>query len=197
MRINNDKATSKSFIEFEKPCRTDVQVKIILNQKTPNNFNNGKIDYTPPLNKYHLRPSSEYRNKSINLSYKRDGNKSAIFYDFPDNEIEKRVDMGYCRDLHEKLLKEQQDKIKQKIEERENRSKVACEKALKLKNYEKDDLIKKNEADIFFLHRDRRDPILEKAKQRNVSNENRILGMAKHIKNEKPEVTSYYKKCVE
>jgi hypothetical protein len=105
--------------------------------------------------------------------------------------------MGYCRDLHEKLLKEQQVKIKQKIKERENRSQVASEKALQLKNYEKDDLIKKNEADVFFLHRIRKDPILEKAKKKNAENQDRMPELAKHIRNEKPDVVSYYEKCVE
>jgi hypothetical protein len=132
-------------------------------------------------------------------SFKRgeNGNKSAIFYDFPTNDIEKRVDMGYCRDLHEKVLKEQQDKIKQKIQEREKRSQLACEGALGLKNYEKDDMIKKNEADTFFLHRVRKDPILEKAKLKNAALEGRMHQIAKHIRNEKPEVVSYYDKCVE
>jgi hypothetical protein len=135
------------------------------------------------------KPSSQYREKSIDRI-----NKSAIYH---NNEIESKVDMGYCRDLHEKLLKEQQDKIKAQIKQRENLSQIASQQALKLKNYNKDDLIRQNESDIFFLHRTRKDPILEKARQRSQIIENKMPVLAKHIKNEKPEVTSYYNKCVE
>jgi hypothetical protein len=95
------------------------------------------------------------------------------------------------------LLKEQQERIKNKIEEREHWSRIASEKALNLKNYEKDELVRKNEGDTFFLHRPRHDPVLERSKKRNVENEHRIQKIAKHIKSEKQDVVNYYDKCVE
>ena len=55
----------------------------------------------------------------------------------------------------------------------------------------------KNENDIFSLYKNRHDPIKLRAFERIEKTEQVSKKLAKWIKNEKYDVTEYYKKCVE
>jgi hypothetical protein len=94
-------------------------------------------------------------------------------------------------------MNQQQQKLHDKIKLRENISIKVAEMTNKLKSREKDDLINKNESDLFFIYKNKYDPIYQRALERRKRSESVGQKLARWIKKEKPDVTDYYKNCVE
>jgi hypothetical protein len=94
-------------------------------------------------------------------------------------------------------MNQQQQKLFEKIKLRENISIKVAEMTRKLKSKEKEELINKNESDIFFIYKNKQDPIYQRALDRRIRSESVGGKLAKWVKNEKPEVINYYRKCVE
>ncbi len=94
-------------------------------------------------------------------------------------------------------MNQQQQKLLEKIKQRENISLKVAQLTNKLKSKEKEDLIHKNESDIFFIYKIKQDPIYQRALERRQRGESMDAKLAKWVKNEKPEVIQYYRKCVE
>ncbi len=94
-------------------------------------------------------------------------------------------------------MNQQQQKLIEKIKLRENISIKVAQMTNSLKSKEKDDLIHKNESDLFFIYKNKQDPIYQRALARRQRSESVGMKLAKWIKNEKPEVMNYYRKCVE
>ena len=76
-------------------------------------------------------------------------------------------------------------------------SQIVANRTNQIRNKEKEELIMKNENDIFSLYKNRHDPIKIRAFERIKKTELITKNYAKWIKNEKYDVSEYYKKCVE
>ncbi len=94
-------------------------------------------------------------------------------------------------------MNQQQQKLFEKIKLRENISIKVAQMTNKVKSREKEELIHKNESDLYFIYKNKQDPIYQRALERRQRSESMSLKLAKWVKNEKPEVTNYYRKCVE
>jgi hypothetical protein len=94
-------------------------------------------------------------------------------------------------------MNQQQQKLHEKIKLRENISLKVAEMTNKLKSREKQELIHKNESDLFFIYKNKHDPIYQRALERRKRSESVGQKLARWIKKEKPEVVDYYKNCVE
>jgi hypothetical protein len=68
--------------------------------------------------------------------------------------------------------------------------------AINLKN-EKDKLIERNQSKTFFLHEENKDPLKQKAIERQNNNDKLVMNISKRFKNENFGVNQYYKNCVE
>ena len=88
--------------------------------------------------------------------------------------------------------------IKSKIVQREQVSKAAGVKALKISNNnEKEKLINQHENETFFLHKDNKDHLKERAMDKYKNQQAALTATGKFIQPEKAEVQNYYNKYVE